>query len=914
MEALSKKNSEQGRWTMKAIPQAVLGLGLAVFANVADAQEVSPTSSDASVKKISLEEVVVTGTHIRGAGPVGSHLIVIDRDEIEKSGHGRLQEFFETVTQNFDGSASEDTVGFPSFANSTRGQAIDLRGLGSSSTLILINGRRQPTGGVQGAFVDISSIATSAVERIEILTDGASALYGSDAIGGVVNFVLRKDYEGQETGAYFATADGAAKELRISQLIGRSWTGGNALFGYQYSKRDALMNADTPYGSLNRDFRKLGGTDWRSGAGIPGFIYNPNTFEPGFSMPAGQDGTNLTVDDLIPGQINFQNNVTGIAHLPEQTTHSAFFRISHDLSDRFEVFAEGRYGKREMVFPFSEPVYVFFVPSTNPFYVNPFEADLPDLVVVEHNFRNELGLNVQKSNTETYSFATGFVAKLGQQWELNVNTAYGREKNAWKYNTINDGSRSDNCLSGSSNSGCPGAPLNVFGDASNNDPATLAYLRLDELRQGVSTVGSTSAVFDGPIFQLPAGLARLAIGADYRDERLRAEVGTLSPSDGLRRRSLASIGDMDRQVSAIFGEAILPVLGNLTDTSAAHSLELSLATRYEEYSDFGSTLNPKIGINFVPTAGVRLRATWGASFRAPLFNEISPSTNPSSAGASFGVPDPKSPTGSSNIIFLNGFNPDLREETANIWNVGFDFTPSWLPGFSTSATYFSLDYEDKIGEGGSGENTLLIEDQWSEIITRNPTSAQIATICAREDYVGVCPIAVAAIVDTRLRNLAVLRVRGVDFDLGYQRGMSLGSINLGLAGTYNLNYDRAVSSTAPSVDVLNTATAPLDLRLRGRAGWGLNQLQINAFVNYSNNYRIFTNGPKVGSWTTVDFSIGYQFVERNWVRGTRVQLSATNLFDREPPFVNLTSGYIATHADQRGRSISMNVIKEWGRQ
>src|SRR5262249_10356082 len=139
----------------------------------------------------SVEEIIVTGTHIRGAAPVGSRVMVVDREAIAASGYSRIQDLLETLPQNFSGSGGEGSTTDFGSGTLNRGQAIDMRGLGASSTLVLVNGRRQPAGGLEGSFVDISSIAASAVERIEIMADGASALYGSDAIGGVVNFVLR---------------------------------------------------------------------------------------------------------------------------------------------------------------------------------------------------------------------------------------------------------------------------------------------------------------------------------------------------------------------------------------------------------------------------------------------------------------------------------------------------------------------------------------------------------------------------------------------------------------------------------------------------------------------------------------------------------------------------------------------------
>ena len=216
-------------------------------------------SGDSEKKIMELEEVVVTGTHIRGSQPVGSKVIVIDREDIERSGYGRVQDLLETLPQNF-ASISEDFSG-PS--NPTQGTEVQLRGLGSGTTLTLINGHRQPTGGTLSAFVDISSIPSSAIERIEILPDGASAIYGSDAIGGVVNIILRKDYEGAETWVRGGSAEGDKDEVQLAQLLGHRWASGNALIGYQYTKQDSLRYGSRDYLATGGDQRRFGGSDWR---------------------------------------------------------------------------------------------------------------------------------------------------------------------------------------------------------------------------------------------------------------------------------------------------------------------------------------------------------------------------------------------------------------------------------------------------------------------------------------------------------------------------------------------------------------------------------------------------------------------------------------------------------------------------
>lgn len=855
-----------------------------------------------------LDTIVVTGTHIRGSHAAGSKVIVIDREDIEKSGYGRLQDILETVPQNFSGAVSEDWNSDGGAANQTFGQAINLRGVGASSTLILINGRRQPAGGLEGSFVDISSIPAFAVERIEIMTDGASALYGSDAIGGVVNFVLRKGYDGIETRVRVATTDDAAEDLQASVLGGQTWDRTDLLFGYQYSRRNALINAETPYGTLNQDYRSLGGADLRPLGGNPGVILNAAGL-PAFAIPENQSGIGLTVAQLIPGQANYQDRVHGVANLPEQTVHSTFFTLTRDFSEWFQGFVEARYAQRRMELPFADTTATASVPSTNPRYLNPFGGTAP--VRVRYSFAEDFGgLSVFESDTRTYTAALGGVVRLGDRWQVNVSAAYGRERNEYEQSNEINSARLTACLSGLPTSGCPGAPLNVFGDGANNDPATINYIRESLLGRAVSTMTSTTAIADGPVFRLPAGDARLAVGADYRDEGLDAERSTLAPATDVVTRRASSVGELDRKVKAVFGEIVLPILGQGFEAPGARRLELSVAARWEEYNDFGSTLNPKIGLSYSPIDDLTLRGTWGSAFRAPRFNEISPTARPPSASANVATPDPTSPTGRSTVIFLGGGNPDIQEESADFWTAGLDFRPSFLPDLSLSGVYFDLDYQDKIAVGGQGLNTLVFESQWAEIITRNPTAEQIAAICSRSEFTGQCPQSAAAIVDGRLRNLAIVRVRGVDFDLNYRFGTRAGSIRAGIGGSYVLSHERASTSTSTLADVVDTVGNPLALRARAALGWDVSAWSLNTFVNYADSYADPANQRTVDSWTTIDASLGYRFGQ-GWMEGTVLQLSVTNALDKEPPFVNSIPGYDGANASQSGRSMSLSISRHW---
>ena len=414
------------------------------------------------------------------------------------------------------------------------------------------------------------------------------------------------------------------------------------------------------------------------------------------------------------------------------------------------------------------------------------------------------------------------------------------------------------------------------------------------------------------MLRLPAGTVRLALGADYREERLEAHRDTLTMATGVVEPDTDfTVGEVQRDVEALFGELSVPVIGHPDDTDG-RGVELSVAARYEDYSDFGSTSDPKVGLRIAPMSGITLRGSWGTSFRAPRFNEMKILTDPFSAAAASGVPDPRSDTGFSNVLYLVGGNPDLHQETAEIWTAGIELRPAAVPDLSFTASYFDIAYQDKIQRAGDGAfGTLLVEDQWQGIVLRNPTQAQIDAVCSDPGFVGTCPSSVAAILDIRIQNIGRVDTRGIDFGLDYGVTLPLGRLTFNVNGTYVFAYERAVSRSATPVEVLDTVGNPLDLRLRAGAGWETGPWQVNTFVNYSDRYQDTVSDRPVDSWTTVDFSISYHLASSGWLAGTVARFAATNVFDRAPPFANTFAGYDATNAGDVGRTISLGVSKSW---
>ena len=396
------------------------------------AEEVGSTESGG-------ESIVVTGSRIRGAGPTGSPVVSIDREAIEKSGYSSVQQLLQSLPQAFGGGSNEATTGATTRNgtgnDATLGSSINLRGLGTSSTLVLIDGSRPALGGVGGLFADISLIPMGAVERIEVLTDGASAIYGADAVAGVVNVRIRNRFEGAETTLRAGTADGDFSEVQFSQLLGKRWSGGHVMLAYQFSNRGALAGAKRDF--AREDLRPFGGPDFRSTTAVPGTIRAANGQI--FGIPAGQNGTALTAAQLLPGIQNRRDGRAESDILPRQRVHSLYaggeLEITSDLILKVNALAAQRDFRRIAKGDF---LRVSRVPVTNPFYTDPIGTNQP--VQVTYSFANDLGRENRSGRVRAINLSGGLEQRLGP-WSIQLGGAYGRQKGKADYTNLVNNAR-----------------------------------------------------------------------------------------------------------------------------------------------------------------------------------------------------------------------------------------------------------------------------------------------------------------------------------------------------------------------------------------------------------------------------------------------------------------------------------------
>jgi iron complex outermembrane receptor protein len=872
-----------------------------------------------------VSEIQVTGTHIRG-GHTASPLVVLDRDAIDRSGRATVAEALEILPQNFSGVATEGTVttGADKVSRNTAfGSSVNLRGLGADATLVMIDGRRMAGSGSFGDFSDLSSIPTAAVSRIEILLDGASAIYGADAVGGVVNVILRKDLEGAETRLLAGTGTvGEPFQGQVSQTFGHRWSTGNVLFAYEFQQHDALNSASRRF-AATADLRPLGGSDQRLiTTGFPGNILTTNpatgSLVVGWAIPAGQNGVGLKPSDLRAGAINLTNQHQGEDLMPRQALHSFYLTANQAFGDRLELSGDARFGHRIFALRITPLVGAFSVTNANPFFVSPngttsetigysYNGDLPN--AREHGISDSLGLSLEGR------------LKLFGDWRAEGYVAFAQEIEAvHTTGTINSTALSEALGT------VADRPQTTFSTAVNgffnpfvgvpgaNKPAVLAYIS-----EGFSSsrsrdqVSSANLQVDGSLFSLPAGPVKLALGGQVRRESLNS-IGSNFSSTVAPTPSRTT--DVSRGVVSGYAEVRAPLFGPDYHRPGFERLEVSVAGRVERYDDVGSTSNPEFGILWQPVSELTAHATYGTSFRAPALREIhDPETDVSNLF----------PQGALRVrsLVLSGGNPNLRPETAKSWTLGADWAPARWPGLTLGATWFDIRFRDRIDRPAFTNSIgALTDPTLSTFVTRispatNPADLALITAMLAAPTATLAqglfpPTAYGAIIDTRFVNTAALHVRGVDLNGAYHFDIGADRVSLAGNGSYMYRYDQQITPTAPVVNLAGVAGFPVKFRGRVTADWTHGRVTAGAAFNYVGAYHDAL-GVGIDAQPTVDLQVRLAPPDHGLWKGVAVTLNVRNLFDRDPPFYNNVSGfgYDAANADPIGRFASIQLTRAW---
>ncbi len=869
------------------------------------------TTSRPAQARNGLDQVLIAGSNdLYQPAPVGAELIRLDRIDIQRSGLATTQDFLHTLPQVFGGGPSEDTtLGREAPTNVSRGSGVNLRGLDAGATLVLIDGQRLAPSGTTGLFTDISNIPLSAIDHIDILPDGASARYGADAIGGVVNFVLRSNFTGAETQLLDGTSTGGSLGTRqFSQLLGGHWGDSTTtMLGIEYYDRGTLAASARAQATSN--LLPFGGTNFDTPYGSPGTLeLGPQTW----AVPAGQAGKPPAASELVAGTQNLYDQWVGTYVLPEQQRWSAFGTLRSQVGDGVELFADSLFTNRKMTSNsnISDPM-LLPISSSSPFYVNPTGGSDPITLVT--GTQAYFGAVREMAQVHTGGVALGLAAHPTASWTFTGHLDYRSEKEDLTTNGLFDAGALEHALTDPD----PNTALDPFGGISGNNPATLAAIGRISLASVESKFKIAGVTGEGTLFRTPGGDARLALGAEYRQQSLDT-VSAYSDADHQPVVSPSSAAAaLSRTVSAGFAELVIPLFSKENSRNLLQRLEVSIGERTENYSDVGHASVPKAGLLWSPTSNLTFRSTWTKSFRPPALPDV---VSTGSFSEVISLPDVRSATGVTTALVAAGSNPNLDDEKARTWTVGAELKPDWLPALTFGATYFDTYYFNRI-EAIQLEPDVLNQPSLAWLVSTTFTAAQRGAICGQTVFLGppgeCLGSQINAIVDSRLHNVEHLETRGIDLIGKYSLASSFGTFDLALNGTYLLGYSEAKTPGTPTVELLNTQNNPINLRLRGSLSWDRRGFGASAFVNFDNGYKDELSNPNrsVRSWTTIDLQLRYRTSEAGpgFFGNTEIAISAQDLFNSSPPFLNnpVGIGYDQENADLTGRIVSLEVRKHW---
>lgn len=795
-------------------------------------------AAEAGADKV--ERIEVTGsrikrTDIEGPSPIQS----ISKDDIANMGFDNLQQLLERMPAN--GAGAFSTRGNSQDSTANGGASISLRGLGPDATLVLINGRRVAASafaeGITNSFVDINNIPVSAIERIDILKDGASAIYGSDAIAGVVNIVLKKDIEGIELNVGYGEANGTGYDEQTASMVwGIKADKGSASIILDYFKNDTL--AATELGRLGTaDQSAYGGEDSRSSRGFPGYFY--------------VDGVQ-TVDPACPDDRNVNGEMCLFDYgpynlvIPSSERVGAIGQFEYHLSDDLTAFLElaAQHNTSEAggaPTPLDEKAGLT-VPGTHP--DNPWGKD------IEIGRFRTLDAGARRWDIESDSLR--LVAGLRgvvNEWDWEASVQRGRSESTQTGSRSQGWVRTD-YLQREIDAG----RYNPFGGTINS-PEVIDSITTSLVRQGLSTMTSYAANISGHAFTLAERDIMMAAGVEYREEAISDE-----PDEQFQRglifgtEAVSAKGSRDQW--AAYTEFSIPIADNF---------ELQLAGRYDHYSDFGSTTNPKVAFQWGISDELTTRASWSTGFRAPSLAQIGlgPSEESSflvdkyrcaSDGLDCGLLD-------YNTEFAG--NPDLQAEESETWNVGMIWAPSQQ--FDIGFDIYSITQENKIDK-------LLLTD----IYDANCNS-QTSTVCERIAPQPGQTLGPIDVIHSSFVNLGSQEVQGLDVSSHY--GLELngyGDIKFGLEWSYLHNFEK--DDTRQVVDYTGEYKYPKN-RWLATTNWSKDDFAANLNFSYIGEFDDFNKSRTIDAQLLVDMSGSYRFNDR-----FKLSVGVNNLFDEEPPF------------------------------
>ncbi len=886
----------------------VLGVGMAVgvVSAPAFAQQTAQTR----------ERIEVTGSNIkRVEGETALPVTVISREEIDKSGATTPMELLNLISANSStgGVMLTSTIGATTFS----AQTANLRGLQGGRTLVLINGKRVNgfAGEVQGVSgVNLAVIPFAAIERVEVLKDGASAVYGSDAIAGVVNFIVRNDYRGAEATVYAGTPtrSGGGKEEQYSGAVGFGDLNKdryNVFVAAHYHDQHNLLQRDRNFS--NTSYRPEIGLFGVSGNTFPG-----NVSTGGIGQTGGVANCPTQTYASIYDPVNLSatrcffdpSQAPGVEAIPDTKNTNGFISGKFQLTSNWQLYGTGLYSKDENHFVIQP------VPISDQFGYGP-SGDIPAAIHVQPgspfyptaaaiaagvngkplNVRYRSVLTGNRDTTDTnegYQLVGGLKGTIFNSWDSDLSWSHAEGKTKEK---LNGGFPLYSQILPILNSGV----VNLFGP--NTDAVTqqvAATNFIGETFNGKSTNDTYQFKVSSELWQMAAGPLAMALGAEYRKDKLDQNYNPV-----LQTGDVSGYGGnfldvhADRKDTAFFAEFNIPIL---------KTVEANVAIRTDDYSDFGRTNNPKTSLRWQPNRDVLLRASYGKAFLAPsLYQLFVPNTSGVSAT---GLSDPvRCPVTHDTGIDCNtqfpvtfGGNSSLQPEKSE--NITFGMV--WEPtnALTMSADYFKIRLQNTITNGIPIATIFGDIAQFGGLITRAPSDPANPNLPGR-----------IVSIDQRYLNIGATHIEGWDFEGHYRwPRQGWGRLRFDISGTYYSRYDFQNTDGTYSGFISNNLGSPVAgvlPRWKHYAAftWDSGPWAATIANSYQSAYtdtQTDINGDErtVSSMSLYDLQGSY-----TGFKNLTLTLGVKNLFDTNPPLTNQQNtfqlGYDPLYYDARARFV-----------
>jgi iron complex outermembrane receptor protein len=958
--------------------QAAFLSATSLLSGLAIAQDAGTPARPANdTEAATLEEIVITGTSIKGVTPIGSNLVSVGVDELEKSAATNLSTLVNTIpalTTNGSLAQGENLWSFYS------PQIHQLGGSSSNTTLVLIDGMRMPGGGAQFNQTDPNIIPTSAMQTIDVLADGASSVYGSDAVAGVVNFGTRRTFNGVELNSSYGNAD-SYDTWDLNGIWGTTWGENSGVYvAASYSYASQLFVKDRDWASRG-DYRDVGGSNTNSFTCEPATIrvtgVNSGT-APGGSLIFLSPGDATPVANNAALNANCNLSVYN-SFIPSQYRANAMMKVVNEFSDKLTLTGSLVYNRNQthqdsapgqLNHPTVFGTGAGAAGQQNPFFMAPAGATEANTEIINWLATREDGkYGFTESQQDVIYGNVVLDYQISDKWSLTLADSIG-----WNRSSLDGfkqfcGACATLALNGTTQSSAsttatsiPGQNVVVLqlplttnnaldvwhaGSQNQTNPLVMSSLYTSNTQNNnYNTFNQFRAVVQGDLFDLPAGPLKLAVGGEHMWQEQQFKLSGGNNTGPTTTGSGYRVFNYDRDIVSAFAEVAVPIVSPEWDIPGLHKIDLSVAIRYDDFSDVGDTTNPKFGINWNITEGLRIRGNYAESFVAPPIAVMGDAAQgflyasgsvggtgtlnvpvaaypevvniPGAVVANTNTPCTAAAVsctigqnGTAMRRQLGGAFSGMGPQFGKSWSAGIDFAPGFLPGFRSAATFFHNNFTG----GVNSPSPASITASGSPLLTLCPSGCtqqqilEFANVANGAFISGSIPTNVYYLIDQSTRNWLNLSIEGFDaqFDYAHSMGEKVNG-RFGINGTYFTKYDQYFGTT-PEFSVLNTSGfngvfPSVQFKARAYFGMDVGKLSADVFWNHIGSYKNWGGstikpltrdangnpnggGDTVDATNTFDLHLAYKVLEEGkTINGMMLSLDVRNLTDEDPPFFN----------------------------